>query len=100
LLRAEYTLQSPSGATISASEYFHDQHESPWVMKKFKEFCSDISASGNTVEEVLSSEDELRGPSRISVKRNGKYWNVIKRYKGEATPVTIHKQNSSWQGFK
>lgn len=99
LLRAEYTLQSPSGATISASEYFHDQHESPWVMKKFKDFCSDISASGQTVEEVLASSDELKGPAKVSVKRNGKYWNVIKRHKGESTTVTIHKQNSTWQGF-
>ena len=89
LLRADYTVQSET-KTIVVSEYFHESHESPFVVMKYRQFLKDIGASG-TVEDVLGG-DNYHGVERVTLKKNGRYYNVAKRHLGQPTPVTVHKK--------
>lgn len=94
LLRVDYTVQAEDKVLV-VSEYFHEQHESPFVMLKYRQFLADIGASGS-IEEVLSG-DGYRGPELVTLKKNGRYHNVAKRHIGQPTPVNVHsKVKFSW----
>lgn len=89
LLRADYTVKTNT-STMIVSEYFHEQHESPFVVMKYKQFIKDIGADG-CIADVLC-RDDYSGPEMVTLKRNGKYYNVAKRHIGQPTPVTVHKK--------
>lgn len=89
LLRVDYTLQG-NGRVITAAEFFHDQHEAPFVVMKYQQFCKDIGAKGS-IEEVLDF-DGYAGPEALTIKKTGKYYNVVKRHIGKPTPVTVSKK--------
>ena len=89
LLRADYTVKTDT-STMIVSEYFHEQHESPFVVMKYKQFIKDIGADG-CISDVLC-RDDYSGPEMVTLKRNGKYYNVAKRHIGQPTPVTVHKK--------
>lgn len=90
LLRADYTVQHDDGSTLVVSEYFHEQHESPFVVLKYRQFLQDIGAAGS-IDDVLA-RDGYAGPERVSLKKNGKYYNVLKRHIGTSSPVTVHQK--------
>lgn len=89
LLRADYTVAADAKAMI-VSEFFHESHESPFVVMKYRQFLKDIGASGS-IADVLDG-DNYAGPEMVSLKKNGKYYNVLKRHIGQPTPVTVHKK--------
>ena len=60
------------------------------MVMKYRQFLKDIGASG-TVEDVLEG-DNYQGVERVTLKKNGRYYNVAKRHLGQPTPVTVHKK--------
>lgn len=90
LLRADYTVQSGDKVMV-VSEYFHEEHESPFVVMKYRQFLKDIGASGS-VDDVLLHE-QYSGPSKVTLKKNGRYYNVAKRHMdGEPTIISVHQK--------
>lgn len=95
LLRADYTLEAET-KTMVVSEYFHDKHESPFVVMKYRKFIGDIGAYGS-IDDVLSSDMVFTGPAMVSLKKNGRYYNVEKRSVGDGQQVIVHKkQEFKW----
>lgn len=98
LLKVEHSAQDKAGKIVIVSEYFHDRHESPFVLKKYGEFLADIGLTDwRKIDDVVFGKD-YKGFSAVVVKRAGKYLNVHRRIKGNS-PVIVEKYNATWRGF-